>query len=137
MIEQKFEDAAMYTSPILVEEAGGVEKFAKLCADSAASLKTLGLTIESYQFGQPSRIERKGSGLYAVLPTTATMRSDDGKVGRQSSYWLAVSGSEGRDWMFIDGQGTHGDRAQIRRYLPGFPDSLSLPQPQPVSFDGS
>jgi hypothetical protein len=66
-----------------------------------------------------------GSDLLALLPLTMEVQVGKKKYAG-SSYFLGVSGDQGKSWSFMDGGEL--DAHTIKTVLPHFPKNVSLPK---------
>jgi hypothetical protein len=88
------------TYPAMVKAEGGREGFIKAAAEDIAKAEAKGLTYLSARAEPPTQIIRDSGTLYAVVPTTMTIKDTDGTY-RNYSYMIGVSGDDGQNWTFL------------------------------------
>ena len=132
MLEEDHARMADLTHPLLIKHFGSRDAYIKKLEEIAKDLRGQGLKFQSFEFEAPSVLHESGGVLYAIYPYSLRLTGPKGEPARKPTYLICTSNDSGANWKFLDGEGVKGDRAKLKQLLPGFPDNLSLPEPQPL-----
>ena len=123
------------TYPKVIESAGGRDKMIAALAKGMKEMEADGVAVLSSTAGTPKQIIHVSEWIYAVVPTTLTVKAKDGTFQTESSM-IGVSADKGANWRFIDAGGK--DHTQLMGYLPAPSDKLNLPaEKEPVKLSGN
>ena len=113
-----------YTYAGLLEKVGGAEAMRELTVAGQSALTKQGLSVVSVDITSISDPVQAGSELHAIVRTKRTVK---GPTGRQiqETFVIAVSGDEGQNWTFVDGQKL--TPAHVVALFPEFNPDLVLP----------
>ena len=123
------------TYPKVIESAGGRDQMIAALAKGMKEMEADDVAVLSSTAGTPKQIIHVSEWIYAVVPTTLTVKAKDGTFQTESSM-IGVSADKGANWRFIDAGGK--DHTQLMGYLPAPSDKLNLPaEKEPVKLSGN
>lgn len=118
---EKFTD---YMHPELIRRAGGREKFLEIMNSASKMIDSEKIEVSKYQVESPTQILEHENSLYAVLPTTLTMKMPEIKEPiTDRGALLAVSSDEGKNWKFVRIE----SKSKLKTVFPDVVDKLNLP----------
>jgi hypothetical protein len=125
--EGRYGVVADLTYPKLVEMVGGRQRLidgmrSEFTAPGAPRL----LEMTS---GEPLPVQGFGEYQVTFVPTATTIAADAKKF-RGHTHMLAISSDGGGTWHFMSGNKQ--SHARIRVFIPEFPDSIPLPENEPL-----
>jgi hypothetical protein len=132
MMREDHQHMADLTHPVLVDHFGGRDGYVHMLEETAADLRHQGLKFHAFSFGRPSPMFESVGEVYAIYPYTLELTGPNGEPASKPSYLVCTSRDGGVTWRFLDGAGVGSNRSKLRRFLPGFPTELALPEPGPL-----
>jgi hypothetical protein len=122
------------TYPKVIEMAGGRDKMIASLTKGLQDMEAEGVSVLESTAAAPSQILEAAGSVYAVVPTTLTVKAKDG-IFRTDSSMIGISNDKGAHWTFIDAGGK--DHNQLKKLLPVV-DNLNLPaDKEPVKISGN
>jgi hypothetical protein len=127
---ERFADLA---HPKVIELTGGRANLLRGLRANAADMAVKGFAFVSVATGEPSGPVESGGAIYGTVPYTLHLTGPGGATCATESFLIGESTDGGARWVFLDGNGVRGDRAELLKLLPRFPDALVLqPYREPV-----
>lgn len=124
LIEYDFKTLAEYTHPMLLEEAGGKEKYIQNMTDALTAQKQMGNKFEQLLVTDPSEVFTCNGELQCVLKHDITMSVSEQQTISLASNLLGVSKDNGNSWVFLNiGNGT---LEQLRKTYPDLCDGVPV-----------
>jgi hypothetical protein len=135
LVEGDYDTYITYIDPKVVEYAGGKNNLIKILKlDNPEAYKLL-----SFSFGGVSKIIKSKGELQATIPqTVVVLVNDAGMTGRllTKSTLIAISGDEGKHWLFVDTAQKSIDT--IQTMVPNLSPLLDIPEnPSPVFYSST
>lgn len=112
------------THPKVVHMMGGPESFIETLRLSRAETESDKFDVLSDVADDPQDIIVEGKNVYAIVPTTMTIKVPEGLLIGQS-YLIGASMDEGKTWQFVGGGK---DMNQLKIFFPTVADKLKLPE---------
>lgn len=126
IIKNDFGKVVDLTHPKIVELMGGRQKMVSTMEAGSKEMKAEGIELLSIKTDTPSEAIKSGSELFLTVTFDLEIGTPDGKF-IQKSFVIGISGDDGKNWVFVNGDV---DVKMIKRILPGLPESLKLPERQ-------
>jgi len=121
-----FKCISIYTTPYIVEQAGGTQKFIQLMETTYEAIKKQNVRMlpNTYKTGTSNKVVVHNNFLISVIPTQQAIVMNDSK-GLIKGSVFGYSPNKGKNWYFVEG---NNESIELINYLvPGALDRVSLP----------
>jgi len=121
-----FECISIYTTPYIVEQAGGKQKFVQLMEATYEAIKQQNVRMlpDTYKTYTPNKVVEHNNFLIAVIPTQQAIVMNDSRGLIRGSVF-GYSPNKGRNWYFVEGNNESIEL--INHLVPGALSKVSLP----------
>jgi len=120
-----------YTSPKIVEKAGGSAALVAVVKKGATEMERAGSAPKSATIQPPTQVVAAGDEFHAILPMALVLSAPGGEL-RVASHLLGVSADKGATWTFIDP--TPLTDETVKEVLPNYNPALKLPAKTEPTF---
>ncbi len=121
------ETIAELTFEPLVAAAGGADAFRAIAKQAIEQQRKMGMSIESITVGKPGEPISAGQYTLCFIPKVTVMRTSK-RLGKSTSFMVAVRNAENPRWQFIEGAGVRKNPQILKLLFPELPDDVSLPE---------
>ncbi len=130
LVAKDFKTFIKYTHPIVIKKMGGQAKMLKTLEEGVKNTALGGYIMVGFNVGNVLKVVRAGNELHALVVDNTVM---DGELGTLSStsYLLAISKDNGKNWLFVDASALTDQKAKA--LFPNYNPELKIPKkPEPV-----
>ncbi|MCY1518590.1 hypothetical protein D9M68_533110 [compost metagenome] len=132
-VNKDYSTIIKYTYAPFVKMYGGSEKMLSMLKGTMEILASKGILIESVSIGDQEKIYTAGAELHCLIPLKTISKVPNGKQ-ILSTYLLAISADQGRNWTFLNLTGGAITNDTIQKFIPNFNQKMHIPLIEPAQF---
>lgn len=114
-----------YTHPVIWKLAGGEQQARRLIEGSLATVKTSGISIESFTFPSVPSCLAVGVRRFMVVPTLSVLGTPEARM-ESLNYQFGVLDPGAREWKYVEGSRVNSSTVYL--LFPGFPKDYRFPE---------
>lgn len=131
LLKKDFKAFTKFVYPKLTEMMGGELKMAEILEKGSSEMESKGITMLTFNVGQPSKYVSSANELQCTLPQTIEIKVPQGRLVTKATL-IAISIDDGKNWYFVDTSGK--DIETVKRMLPNLSGDLVIPEKQEPVF---
>ncbi len=117
------------THPALIEQLGSREDARRKYGEAYATLKKIGLEIDSFEFPAPPVFVPGKGRTYAVIPTRIVVSAGEQRLDRLG-FQVGISNPTEKKWTYVEG--SKFDAKLRAKYFADFPKDYKFPETSPM-----